>query len=194
MSKESFEPYQPLEEEMENAEEMMTEEQKEMSEERIETWIFPDLRGYIKANKIVELPNTEILNEELKEEIKKNKRLHEYYDSILTFIDNEGNVAKVKIDPEKIAYLKGKILNGPYNQNWELVEKYLVDLGFIPSQERVPNKDDAGNIKSYTIKYINDDTGNLFSKAYHEGVRYERRQYEQLQKEIEQKKKEEFDF
>lgn len=226
MSKES---YQPSEEEIKKAEEMMTEGEKEMSDKREKEGNVADLGSYIKLHKEIALPYNEIIDEELKSKLLLKKshyvisrmKLKNEISNSIRYITKNGDYAIVNIDTKKIDSLKNIIKedNKPWMDVNVLMEEELEELGFLKSGELIDDKvneelfkekqKDYSNMSNRSLvktgehwdgskksiyiseeRWQNDEEKQFFSKIHEKQYLYERK----LEKEMAEKKKEEFDF
>ena len=130
-----------------------------------------NLGTYIKMHKEIVLPKEE-MSQELRERIKSGLRgLFFYTGNILTYIDKDGNIADVEIDSEKISSMRNSV-RGIQEQ----VKDELESLGFFQ----------AG--KSMSVTQM--DSNEILRKISQELGKYKRK----IEKEIQERKKEEFDF
>lgn len=103
-----------------------------------------DVGSYTKMHKQIVLPK-ERVTPEIKERIKPGM-VFMSGDSFFLYVDKDGNIARVDINPDRIASLKA-IDSSDYNAQGRQIEKELTELGF-------EFRDLNQNYNFATLKYI----------------------------------------
>jgi len=127
-----------------------------------------NLGTYIKMHKEIMLPKEE-MSQELREKIKSGSVLF-YEGSVIRYVDKDGNIARVEIDEKKISSITG--VRGIQEQVKDELEKF----GFL-----LPGKTESMSIL---------ETEKILAKTTKEIQKYRGK----IEKQIREKKAEEFDF
>ena len=170
-----------------------------------------DLGSYIKMHKEIALPNTEI-TEEIKEKVFEqkgliwqrnlgnNKDFNAYNNTEYKYIDKDGNIANVRIDPEKINDFKeeagnvfiresNKRKDGYYKNSFNGKVIDLINLKYLINGElKKMGFNIIDDTKDYTEEYrLNSELLQKINQAISD------HQYK-IKQSLENKEKEEFDF